>query len=221
MGLFDTLGSMFSNLAGGPDGAHARAWNELKPWISNLGPAASRKWIPRVASAEACEVPIFRRGQREGDCENIGIAVCVVCRRPCCLQHAHIDQHADAICYLCVADAVQVVPEVQRQRARQERGADAPPPPPRGGRPPPGNAPPPGAKPGPAPEAVAAALSALGLRRGAKWDAVKTAHKKLSGANHPDKFQSKGARARAAAEARYVEIQKAFDLLKRAYPEAA
>lgn len=164
----------------------------------------------------------MRRGLKEGDCDNIGVAMCAVCHRPCCLQHAHIDQYADAICYLCVSDAMQLVPEVQRQRARQEREAGGTPPP-RGNRqappPPPGGAPPPHTKPGPSPEAVAAALSALGLRRGAKWDAIKVAHRKLSAANHPDR--AKGARAKAAAEARFVEVQKAFDLLKRVYPEAA
>ncbi len=207
---------MFSNLAGGPDGVHSRIWSELKPWVMNLAPAASRKWIPRVASGEQCEVPIMRRGHRTGDCENLGIAICSCCRRPCCLQHAHIDQHADAICYICVADAMQVVPPVQRERARQDHASGAEPPPRE--RPPPGQAPPPGAKPGPTPEAVAAALSTLGLRRGAKWEAVKKAHRSLSAANHPDK--AKGVRGKTVAEARFKEIQKAFDLLKRVYPEA-
>lgn len=207
---------MFSGIAGGPDGVHTRIWNELKPWMMNLGPAASRKWIPRISSGEQCEVPHMQRGHKQGDCENLGIAQCVVCRRPCCLQHAHIDQFADAICYLCVSDAMQVVPGVQRERSRQQ----AAPPPPRGQRPPPGGgAPPPRQKPGPSPEVVAAAFAALGLRRGAKWEAVKQAHRKLSALNHPDK--AKGARAKAAAEARYIEIQKALDVLKTQYPEAA
>jgi hypothetical protein len=217
-GFFDTVGAMFSNLAGGPDGVHARVWNELKPWVTNLGPAASRKWIPRVASGDLCEVPVMRRGHKHADCDNIGLAICGVCKRPCCLQHAHIDQHADAICYLCVADAMQIVPPLQRERARQERAAGTEPPPPRGQRPPPGSAPPPKQKPGPTPEMIAAALAVLGLRRGAKWDAVKTAYKKLTFANHPDR--AKGARAKAAAEARFHEVQQAFDLLKKIYPEA-
>ncbi len=217
-GFLDTLGQMFSGIAGGPDGVHSRIWGELKPWIMNLGPAASRKWIPRVTSGEQCEVPVMRRGHKHGDCQNIGIAVCLVCHRPCCLQHAHIDQHADAICYLCVADATQVVPPVQRARARQETGG-APPPPPRGQRPPPGGAPPPGGKPGPSPEVVAAAFATLGLKPGAKWDSIKKSHRKLSALHHPD--TKKTQREKTVANARYVEIQKALDVLKTQYTEAA
>lgn len=214
-GILEKLGSMFSEIAGGPDGVHSRIWNELKPWMVNLGPAASRKWIPRVASGNLCEVPIMSRGRSMGECENIGLAVCVSCKKPCCLQHAHIDQHADAICYLCVADAVQVVPPLQRERSRQERAAGEAPPPPHGERPPRGGSPPPGKKPGPSPEAVAAALAMLGLAKGAKWDAIKKAHRKLSAANHPDK--ASGARAKGVAEARFKEIQRAFDVLSQVY----
>jgi len=217
-GLFDTLGQMFSGIAGGPDGVHSRIWTELKPWLSTLAPAASRKWIPRATSGDQCEVPIMRRGHVRGECPNIGLANCTVCHRPCCLQHAHIDQHADAICYLCVADAMQIVPPVQRERARQEQAGSESPPPPRERRAPPGGAPPPG-KPGPSPEVVAAALATLGLSVGAKWDTVKRAHRTLSAVNHPDK--AKGVRAKTVAEARFKEIQKALDVLKRVYPDAA
>ncbi len=218
-GILDTLGQMFSGIAGGPDGVHSRIWSELKPWIMTLGPAASRKWIPRVTSGEQCEVPVMRRGHKHGECDNIGVAVCIVCRRPCCLQHAHIDQHADAICYLCVADAVQVVPPVQRERARQEQASGAPPPP-RGQRHAAGEgAPPPGKKPGPSQEVVAAAFATLGLNPDAKWDAVKKAHRKLSALHHPD--TKKTQREKTVANARYVEVQKAFDVLKMKYAEAA
>lgn len=215
-GLLETLGSMFSGIAGGPDGVHSRIWNELKPWITNLGPAASRKWIPRVTSGSLCEVPIMARGLKKDDCANLGIAVCVCCKRPCCLQHAHIDQYADAICYLCVADAVQVVPPVQRERGRQQQPAGGA----RQREAPPRDTPPPRQKkPGPSPQAVAAAYATLGLLPGSKWDAVKKAHRKLLAANHPDK--AKGARGREAAQARFVEIQNAFDVLKTQYPESS
>lgn len=212
VGFLDTLGQMFSGIAGGPDGVHARIWGELKPWFMNLGPAASRKWIPRIANGERCEVPV-KRGRGLGECENIGIATCACCHKPCCLQHAYIDQHADAVCYVCVADALQSVPPFQRERARHRQATGEAPP----REPPPRDAPPP-KNPKAAPNDIAAALSTLGLRPGAKWDAVKQAHRRLSAANHPDKV--KGARAKAAAEARFKEVQKAFEVLKRVYPEA-
>jgi hypothetical protein len=214
MGFGDILGQMFSGLAGGQDGVHTRIWGELKPWLMNLGPAASRKWIPRIAGGESCEVPEMQRGRKVGDCQNFGIAVCAVCRRPVCLQHAHIDQYADAICYVCVADAVRVVPQVQRDRARGT------------GEAPPRQRPhqhqheaPPQPKPGPSPEQVLSALKVLGLKPGARIEAVRAAHRKLSAANHPDKKRT--AETKRAAEARFVEIQKAFEILKTVMGEKA
>lgn len=215
-GLLETLGSMFSGIAGGPDGVHSRIWNELKPWITNLGPAASRKWIPRVTSGDLCEVPIMARGLKKDDCANLGIAVCVCCKRPCCLQHAHIDQYADAICYLCVADAVQVVPPMQRERGRQQAAGGA-----RQHESPPRDAPPPRQKkPGPTPQAVAAAYATLGLLPGSEWSVIKTTYRKLLRANHPDRNKGRSAREREAAQARFLEIRNAFDVLKTQYPES-
>jgi len=57
------------------------------------------------------------------------------------------------------------------------------------------------------------------MKPGAKWDAVRVAHRKLSAQHHPDK--AKGARAKTVAEARYKEVQVAFNALKGVYPEAA
>ena len=57
MRLADMLGSLFSGVAGAPDGTHVRIWNELKPWIGNLIPAATTKWLPRIAAGHVCEVP--------------------------------------------------------------------------------------------------------------------------------------------------------------------
>jgi|SRR5882672_8737311 len=212
-GLLDKLGSIFTSIAGADDGVHLRVWNELRPWVGNLVPAATRKWLPRIGAGSPCEIPVLRRGIPVGACEHFGVIACDVCRKLVCLDHCRIDQHGDGICYVCVADAIHAVPPVQRERARQAAGGKAPPP-----GSPPRDAPPP-ADGKPTPEQILVALKALGLRRGAKWEQVKAAHRKLSAANHPDR--AKGIRAKTAAEARFVEVQKAYDLLKKVYPEAA
>ena len=54
---------------------------------------------------------------------------------------------------------------------------------------------------------------------GAKMDAIRAAHRKISALNHPDKHKT--AKAKAAAHARFVEVQKAFDLLKQVAGEKA
>ena len=203
-GIGDFLGQMFSGLAGGQDGVHTQIWRDLKPWIVNLGQSATRKWLPRINSGELCSVPVLHRGKVAGDCENLGITMCVICKRPACLQHAHIDQYADAVCYRCVGDAAEVVPALQRERARAE---GRPPPPPRSQQ-----APPPQPKPGPTPEQIMAALRILKLKPGATMEEVRSAHRKLSALNHPDRKRT--VKEKTAAEARFKEVQGAFEILK-------
>lgn len=212
--FLESLGSVFSGIAGAQDGVPMRVWNELKPWVSNLVPAATQRWLPRIAAGTICELPLMKGGKVTGQCDHFGVAECDVCHRPVCLEHSRIDQHAGAICYVCMVDALHAVPPLQRERARQSKASGAPPPPGPGARPPPQQP-----KPGPSPQQVLAALKTLGLSQRATWAQVKAAHRKLSGQNHPDKARTP--RAKTVAEARFTEVQLAFTLLKQIYPEAA
>lgn len=221
-GIGDVLGKMFSGIAGGPDGTHIKVWNELKPWLATLGPSAARKWLPQIAAGTLCEVPVMRRGTRH-ECDNFGIATCDVCHRPVCLEHGRIDQNGDAICYLCVAEAMQVLPPLQRERARQEGQQRRPGEQRYRGRPedqqqrphqqqpPPGQAPP---KPRVDPKKIAWATEVLGLSPGATWDDVLKAHRNLSAKHHPDRHMRSSEKKRASEEARYKEVQVAYDVLK-------
>ena len=197
MNFGQLLGQMFGGIAGADNGVHLRVWAELKPWLANLGPAATRKWLPRVAADMPCEIDGV-------DCPNVALAACDVCHNPVCLSHSRIDQYGDAICYRCVNEAMKLVPPARRARVageppRQRPRQDPPPPP----------------KPGIDPAIVAAAWATLGLQPGASWQAVTAAHRKLSARNHPDKFRQKPARERAKAERIYLDVQKALDVLKR------
>lgn len=190
--------------------------------------SATAKWLPRVGAEIECEIPIMRRGRVVGECDHIGVAACDVCGRATCLDHGRIDKYGDIICAQCIADAQQAVPPLRRERARreQEQGTAQEP---RSQReraqdrqeqrarsraqePPPGQQPPP--RRGPSPEQIGAALSALGLRAGASWPDVLSAHRKVSGANHPDRFVKKSRREQKEAETRYLAAQKALDLLR-------
>lgn len=212
MRLGDLLGSLFSGAAGAQDGAHVRVWNQLKPWLANLSQSATTKWLPYLAYDQSCEVPLVRRGAFSNEpCQHQAVAMCDVCRRPVCLHHARIDAAGDAICYICVTDAIRVVPPVQRERART--GASQPP---RGA---PEEEAKPAARPPPSPQDVAKARKILGVTADASWSDVCAAHRKLSAQNHPDKQRT--AKQRAEAEKRFVNVQKAFQVLKHKYPEAA
>lgn len=217
-GLGELLGSLFGGAASGQDGTHLRMWNELKPWVASLSRAATNKWLPRIAAGIECEVPVMRRAVKTGDCENLAVASCIVCRRPVCMSHSHINQDGEPICYLCVADAMNVVPPYQRQRAKAA-GEESPRP--RSYRrapPPPPNDPPPPRAGGPTPLQIVEAFQTLGLKPGVSWEQVRTTHRKLSALNHPDKKRTES--GKRSAEARFKEVQAAFELLKTQYPGA-
>jgi len=222
--VLEQLGSLLRGVVGAEDGVHLRVWNELKPWVSNLVPAATRKWIPRATGGDMCEMLIMRRGHPVGECGHLGMAVCEICHRPVCLEHAFIDQNADAICYGCATDALQAVPVFQRERARQKQQGEAKP---RSQQErqqerdqahqqqreqaPPGKRPPNALE-------VLSALDRLGLKPGASWEEVRAAHRKLSARLHPDR--GKTVKEKAKLNTKFVEVQKALDLLKQVYPEA-
>jgi len=197
--LGDLVGTLFGAVAGAPDGTHVRIWNELRPWTSTLMASAARKWVPFLSIEQRCSVQVMRAGHVVGACDHQAIAACDCCGRPVCLQHSRVDQHAEAICYLCLAEAMKIL------RERQQRGAA-------------GGAPPPRSSSAPTDAAIAQALKTLGLKRGASWEEVRAAHRKLSAKHHPDRHPPN---KKAAAEARFVKVQQALDLLRTQFPEAA
>jgi hypothetical protein len=220
--VFEQLGSLFRGVVGAEDGVHLRVWNELKPWVGSLGQSAMRKWIPRIQGGDMCEIPIMQRGRVVGECDHLGMAECEICHRPVCLSHALIDQDANAICFICMSDARQTVPIFQRDRARQqqdgaktrsqqerqqERDQQRQQQNPHGGKQPPNAL------------QVLEALTRLELKPGATWTEILAAHRRLSARFHPDR--GKTAKEKAKLNTKFVEVQKARDLLKQVYPEAA
>jgi hypothetical protein len=176
---------------------------ELRAWSETLLPAAARKWLPMMAAAMPCQVPLMRSGHKIGDCERSAVGACDVCSRPVCLGHCRIDHNADAICHICVAEAMKVLPTWRReQSARQQQ-----------------QQPPPQQKRGPSDEQIAAAYKTLGLKKVATWPEVKAATKRLMVKHHPDKVGTP--REKAKAEAKFKEVQAAQELLKHRYPESA
>lgn len=191
--ILETLGRVVMTFQSAPQGVPGRIWDELRPWLARLALNAAPKWLPRLSFGFACSVP-----QPNGaPCLRPSVAACDVCQQPCCLDHARIDQYGDAICYLCCIEAI-------RRKAAERAGQPPPGPHQQAVRP-------------PTPEKeLAWARKTLGVKKGADWEEIRAAHRKQSGKWHPDRHQGN---AYAAAEQKFKDIQRAFDLLTRAHDE--
>lgn len=182
--LLETLGRMAASVL--PVGnAATKLVDELKPWMQTLLAQAAPKWLPRIMAGLPCQVPVFRKGKRSGSCKRNAVATCDVCQSLCCLGHARIDQHGDAICMMCVAEAVA------QKRGRANAAGEQP----------------------PDEEDLAAARRTLGVNKDSTWDEIRTAMRKKSAKWHPDAHR--GAQAKKDAEERFKKVQRAYDLLKR------
>lgn len=194
--LLDTLGQVVLSFQSAPLGVPGRIWDEVKPWLGNLVRHAAPKWLPRLSFGFPCTLP---RPDRL-PCPRPAIAACDACGRPCCLDHARIDQWGDAICYACCWEA--------QQRKQAERAAAA------GhvhGQPDPRqvpNQPPPISE-----KDLAAARRTLGVKKSDDWDTVERSYKRLLAKWHPDRHPGDGY---AAAEEKFKAVRNAFDLLVKA-----
>lgn len=192
--LLDTLGQVVLSFQSAPHGVPGRIWDEVRPWLGNLVRHAAPKWLPRLSFGFPCTLP---RPDRH-PCPRPAIAACDACGRPCCLDHARIDQWGDAICYACCWE-VQQIKMAQRAAAAggQVNGEDA-----RQQMP---NEPP------PIPEKeLAAARRTLGVKKSDDWQTVERSYKKLLAKWHPDRHPGAGY---ADAEAKFKAVRRAFDLL--------
>lgn len=189
-GILEALGRMASGMQFVPPGTPGRIWEELRPWLSRLALHAAPKWLPRISFGFPCKVPVYQEGKPVGPCARVAVGVCEVCAAPCCLDHSRIDQYGDAICYLCIADAI---------RARKAAGPRQDAPPPR--------------KPPPNDKEQRWARKLLDVEEDTPWEEIRSAHRRMSAKWHPDVHR--GEKAKAKAEAKFKEIQRALDILER------
>lgn len=203
--LLETLGRVVLTFQSAPHGVSGRIWDEVRPWMANLVRFAAPKWLPRLSFGFACTLP-----RPDGfACPRPAVAACDCCGRPCCLDHARIDQWGDAICYACCWETQQ---RKNAERAAAEGAAPGQAPHAHGGTP---NRPPPISD-----KELTWARRMLGVKKTADWEEVRAAHRKLSGKWHPDRHQGEGY---AAAEQKFKDVQRAFELLtkEREQKEAA
>lgn len=164
--LLDALGRVIVTFQA--PGQTGRVWDELRPWMSKLLTTAAPKWLPRLTFGYPCQVPVHQHGQPVGPCTHNAVSICDVCGRSCCLYHGRIDHLGDAICYLCVAEAVQA----KRGSGPKAKGPETT-------------------------EDAAWARKVLGVKKNAKWDDVKSQYRKKSAESHPDKQQTEAGKKTA------------------------
>jgi hypothetical protein len=206
--LLETLGRVVLTFQSAPHGVPGRIWDEVRPWLANLVKHAAPKWLPRLSFGFACTLP-----RPDGyACPRPAVAACDACGRPCCLDHARIDQWGDAICYACCWEI--------GQQKRSERAAG-------GG--PHAHAQPPHEhahahqapnQPPPIPEKeLTWARRTLGVKKSDEWADVQSAYKRLLAKWHPDRHPNDA----ATAEKKFKDVRRAFDLLtqERERKEAA
>jgi len=199
-GVLGFLGKIASVFHAAPSDAHLRVWQELQPWFSRLLQNAAPKWLPGLAHGVACDVPVYLRpGTPPKPCPHSAVAACDVCHKPCCLHHARIDYLGDAICFRCILLARHVVATAPSDR----------PPPPR----PQDDAAAKKAAEQARVVALAKARRLLRIKKDTPYKEAFYAYRRRLAAFHPDSNKDPG------ASKKFQEVQDAWVLVKREYPE--
>lgn len=137
----------------------------------------------------------MQHGEVVGACKSNAIAGCMVCKRPVCLAHAFVDGFGEAVCYVCVTQAVtgaHADPAEQQSPPAPKRKA--------------------------APTELVWARKVLRLRRNATLEDARQAHRRLSAKHHPDRFPEA---EKKDAQRRFVDVQRAWELMQTWFSEQA
>lgn len=141
----------------------------------------------------AANQPCHVVARADGRCKRPACAACIACGQATCLGHAFINGSGEAICFVCATATLR--PNARRdpqETLRQDRIRA---------------------------KELAWARRQLRVTAATDWDVIRAAHRKLSAKWHPDRYRSEGDRAKA--EAKFKEVQRAFDLLQKERERAA
>jgi len=175
-----------------PGPVHVRVWQELGPWLRTLSVEAPIKWVQRLAANQPCHVIAAFNGAHER-CRRAACAACMGCGGPVCLSHAFINAEGEAICYACASSTLRAGQRVDPDEAKRVARQKA--------------------------SELIWARRQLKVSASAEWETVRTAHRKLSAKWHPDRYRTEAEKSKA--EAKFKELQRAFDLLQKEYERVA
>jgi len=191
--------NILDQFKGAPNGQLGRLWQTVNPWVTRFLASAATKWLPILANEAPCQIASPDGQGGWIPCPHPAVSFCDCCGKPTCLHHGRVDANAGVICFPCVATACAVA-----RATRAANGGHVPPPREPGSK---KEAPPPPKKKMPR----AAALKALGLPASASDEEIKLAYKAMVKKWHPDKHATAD---KATAQARFLEVQAAWDALK-------
>jgi len=211
-GLADAASRIAVAFQAAPQGTAGKVLAQLGPWTQRLFINASDKWLPRLMSPATCEVPHHHRGRPAGPCYQQAMPTCMICKRPCCLDHCLVDQFGDAVCYLCVMEMAH-----SKRAEAAANGVPGPGPFPWEQGPPNGNGKSTQEQANKA--AVRAAYRTLGVAMSCTDDELRSALRLKLAKNHPDRV--KGERAKAKAEERFKEINAAYEIIMKSRGKGA
>jgi len=162
--------------------AQALLINIILPWASHISRHAPGKWGIPENTPNLCFVesgPAY--------CQAPAVGVCLICRRPLCLNHALVSVDASLVCYACMKTYAKVAkPWVPPKQPRQRTAAQT---------------------------GLAWAYELLGVDEDATDAEVKKAYKQAVARYHPDRAADAAA-AKADAQV-FKTIQGAYAQIKQ------
>jgi len=162
--------------------AQALLMGILLPWASHVSRHAPRKWGIPADKPNLCFVeagPAY--------CQAPAVGLCLICRRPVCLNHALVSVDASLVCYACMKDHAKVAKPWQPPRQHRQQTA--------------------------AQSALAWAYELLGVDDDATDAEIKKAYKQAVARYHPDRAENAQA-AKADAQV-FKTIQGAYAAIKQ------
>lgn len=189
--LFDQAASFLGALGQAPGQVHVRVWREISPWLRDLMQLAGVKWLERLAADVKCQVARRDKDGVAHVCLNASVLECLVCHRPICIRHAFIDSSGEGVCFPCVGGQMHATGHVPKDHEPAKSNGK------------------------PDGEEIGWARKTLKVKASASWDDVRAAWRKQSAKHHPDRVQDDDAKIKA--EAKFKDVQKAFEMLKQHY----
>ncbi len=171
--LVDAVSRGFTSLGGGPHGLPQRLWQDTNGFAGKLLLNVTQRWLPFYSEGHACGVTPIHGGVPM-PCGGTAMLACGACGRPCCLEHAQVDQYGGGTCLVCISELM-----AQKHGAAGAPGAQR-------GR----GAPPPHDVAAIDEQKLERAYKVLGLKKDASYEEARRAHRKLAAKYHPDRAQT-------------------------------
>lgn len=163
--------------------AQALLVNIVMPWAAHVSRHAPAKWGIPEDKPNLCFVETG-----PGHCQAPAVGLCLICRRPVCLNHSLVSVDASLVCYACMKVAAKVCKPWEPPAQHRKQQADK--------------------------AGIGWAFKLLGVDDDATDEEIKKAYKRAVARYHPDKAKDDDEREASAQV--FKTIQDAYSLIKKA-----